>query len=105
MAQFRLFAQRAMEGRQPLDGPIELIARFSYQRPKSWTKKKANLTRWKTSKPDVDNLTKIIEDSLNAVAFHDDAQIASMSAQKMYGERSEIVVTVRQLEDDDELLP
>lgn len=101
MAQVRSFAATAMEGREPFSGPVEMIARFSYSRPKSWSKKKADATRWKSSKPDVDNLVKIIGDSLNAVAFHDDAQIASVSVQKMYGERSEVVITVSQLEDAD----
>ena len=98
MGQFRMYAQRAMEGRAPLEGPVEMIARFVYVAPASWSKKRRAEAHWKASKPDADNLAKIVKDSIGAVVYHDDAQVASLTVQKVYGERAEIVVTVSSLE-------
>ncbi|MCM1007771.1 MAG: RusA family crossover junction endodeoxyribonuclease [Ruminococcus flavefaciens] len=37
-------------------------------------------------KPDADNVLKIIADSLNGIACHDDSQIVSCEIHKYYGE-------------------
>ena len=37
-----------------------------------------------TKKPDVDNIIKIILDSLNGLAYKDDAQIVARTCQKLY---------------------
>jgi Holliday junction resolvase RusA-like endonuclease len=95
------YAQRAMEGRPPLEGPIKLQCRVTYLQPASWSKKKKAATVWKTSKPDVDNITKLLKDSLNKIAFHDDAQVADLSIQKCYGPISQTVVTIMQIGGDE----
>ena len=48
-----------------------------------------------TKKPDCDNVGKIIADSLNGVAYKDDAQIVSMTVEKYYAEipRVEVEIT------------
>lgn len=48
-----------------------------------------------TKKPDVDNIIKIIADSLNGVAYKDDKQIVACSCQKFYASnpRVEIVLS------------
>ena len=38
-------------------------------------------------KPDLDNISKIILDALNKVAFNDDKQVAQLSITKRYGEQ------------------
>lgn len=53
-------------------------------------------------KPDCDNIGKIVADSLNGIAYKDDAQIVSMVIEKYYAEipRVEVKITeVRQHED------
>jgi Holliday junction resolvase RusA-like endonuclease len=45
-------------------------------------------------KPDIDNILKIVADSLNGVAYKDDAQIVFMSAQKRYGDRPRLEVSI-----------
>lgn len=97
MGQFRLFAMNAMSGRPPLEGPLKMEATFVYAAPASWSKKKRAETVWKQSRPDTSNLVKIVEDAINAVVYHDDAQIAVSQVQKKYGDRAEIIVTVSEL--------
>ena len=48
-----------------------------------------------TKKPDVDNIIKIILDSLNGLAYKDDARIAACSCQKFYASnpRVELVLS------------
>jgi Holliday junction resolvase RusA-like endonuclease len=41
---------------------------------------------WRTSKPDFDNLAKIVGDALNKVAWLDDAQIAAAWVRKVYSD-------------------
>ncbi len=38
-------------------------------------------------KPDLDNIAKIILDSLNQIAFKDDSQVTSLRVEKVYSER------------------
>lgn len=98
MATFRLFAARAMAGAAPLEGALQLDARFIYVAPASWSKKKRLETRWKASKPDADNLAKIVKDSIGGLVYLDDAQVASLTVQKVYGLRPEVIVTVSKLD-------
>jgi len=94
MGVVKLFASRAMNGRAPLEGPIWLSVEAYYQVPKSWSKKQADVARWKTSRPDLDNIVKLIKDSCNQVVWQDDSQVAAMSLSKRYGEREEIRVRI-----------
>lgn len=47
-----------------------------------------------TKKPDLDNVIKIIADSLNKIAYDDDAQIAEVKAQKYYSETPCVMVQI-----------
>lgn len=68
----------------PLEGPVSLCVVFSFPRTKAqkW-KTKPHLREWHSKKPDFDNLMKAIADVLNGVAWHDDAQVASVTFLKM----------------------
>lgn len=48
-----------------------------------------------TKKPDCDNVGKVIADSLNGIAYKDDAQIVSMAIDKYFAEipRVEVEIT------------
>ena len=66
-----------------------------FEVPKSYSKKKkkeclVNLDY--THKPDVDNIAKIILDSLNGLAYHDDNQISCLLVFKNYTDGQEKVV-------------
>jgi Holliday junction resolvase RusA-like endonuclease len=93
-----LAGQDAMDGREPLEGPlrVELVATFRI--PASWSKKKRAEavagTAWHISRPDGDNVLKAIGDGLNGVVWRDDAMIASSEVAKRYGVVPGVAVTV-----------
>ena len=49
-------------------------------------------------KPDLDNVIKIVMDALNGVAYHDDAQVVSVEARKLYSMNPRVEVTVGRME-------
>lgn len=55
-----------------------------------------------TKKPDIDNLCKIIMDSLNKVAYYDDAQIVRAIIMKEYSDRPRVCVNMWTLEEINE---
>ena len=70
-----------------------------FQMPKSVSKKKRegmlNGIIKPVKKPDSDNLAKIIADSINGIAYHDDSQISDISVIKRYAlePRVEVMIT------------
>jgi Holliday junction resolvase RusA-like endonuclease len=68
---------------RPLAGPIEVEIGFYFQRPtnKIWKTRPMPL-EVKTTKPDLDNLAKAVMDSLNGVAWIDDAQVCKIVLSK-----------------------
>ena len=50
-----------------------------------------------TKKPDCDNIEKIICDSLNAVCYHDDAQIVDVKCIKEYGKDPRVEVRITEV--------
>lgn len=97
----RLYYQQAARGLR-LSGPIqaEIVSYSSV--PKSTSKKKrALMLDIKTlcqKKPDVDNLAKIVLDSLNKIAYDDDAQVCRLLVEKRYGETPQVLVRLSELE-------
>lgn len=85
-AVIRSYAHEAMllAGYKPFEGPVRLTVQAVFPKAASWSKKKAAETFWHTSKPDADNLLKALSDSMNAVVFRDDSQVASASVIKSY---------------------
>ncbi len=56
------------------DGPVSVEVRAYFAMPASWPKWKRELgEREHTSKPDSDNVSKLVLDALNHVAWRDDA--------------------------------
>ena len=76
-----------------LEGPIRAIIEVYYQIPKSYTKGKRlackhNITP-PCKKPDVDNVAKVVLDSLNKIAFDDDSQVVELTVIKRWTEEQE----------------
>lgn len=99
MADVRLFASRAMEGRPLLTGPLEMVIIFFYPWPKSISaKKRATLdAQWKDTRPDLSNLQKLVEDALNAVVYCDDAQLAHVHVSKMFSSTPRVEIEIQSL--------
>lgn len=51
-----------------------------------------------TKKPDWDNVGKIICDSLNNIAYHDDNQVVDAQVRKFFSENPRVEVTIRKVE-------
>jgi len=98
---FRLLAKVKFVG-PPFPGPVELDITFFFKQPKSWPKKKKNRTKYHTTRPDLSNCLKLLEDALIGIAYHDDAQISRVTVDKLYaGPKDEegILVDIYPLED------
>jgi Holliday junction resolvase RusA-like endonuclease len=62
------------------------------------TKKKADLRgRPCRSKPDLDNIIKVLCDALNAVAYKDDSQVVEIAAKKVWGDEPHVWVEIREI--------
>lgn len=97
--------QRQCEGfRFDDDAMLDMRIIAYYPIPKSGTKtvleqKRRNRLR-PTKKPDCDNVVKIIADSLNLLAYHDDAQIVDCQVRKFFSEEPRVEVIIRQIGGD-----
>lgn len=74
-----------------LTGPVYLHVNIHRSIPKSWSKKKraaaTNLEVLPTSKPDLSNILKGIEDALNGVIWRDDSQVVGLKMSKAYTDK------------------
>ena len=80
--------------------PVELTITAYYRIPKSFSKRKraealSGAVRPQT-KPDIDNVVKVVCDALNKVAYNDDTQVVKIVAEKYYGETPVLVVEIRE---------
>jgi Holliday junction resolvase RusA-like endonuclease len=86
-----------------LEGPLKIYIDAYYQIAKSTSKKKRSLMLQDkirpTKKPDLDNIAKIICDSLNTIAYKDDSQIVEMEIRKFYSDVPRVVVTLKELKE------
>lgn len=78
----RILAAKQMRDNRylTLSGPLVVDVIFQVCKPKSAGRSHP------TVKPDIDNLIKSLFDSLNGVAWEDDAQVCSIHCTKAYGE-------------------
>ncbi len=79
---------KRQHGKLPLFmNPVHLEITFIFEVPKSYSKKKRELTLGKPHcfKPDIDNLVKKILDEMTSACYTDDAIVSSISARKIYG--------------------
>lgn len=76
---------------EPLAGPLRLVTKWI------WPDNGAPAS-WKTSKPDTDNLIKLLKDCMTRTGFwKDDAQVASEVTEKFYGGHPGIYICVEEL--------
>lgn len=83
---------------QMLTGQLNAELKCFYSIPKSFTKKKredaSNCILRPTKKPDIDNICKIIFDSLNGLAYADDKDIVSCKVDKYYSDNPRVEVEI-----------
>ena len=92
-------AREAMQGQQPMEGPVYVSAAFNMAIPTSWTKGKQTQARndelMPTAKPDLDNLAKTILDALNGIVYRDDSQVVQLAISKRYSDQPGTFITIR----------
>lgn len=87
----------------PLQGPVSLSVAFVFP----WRKSESAKTRiagskWCDTRPDLDNMVKLLGDVLTRANFYaDDGQVAVMSLQKQWGPHPGITVTLSSLSDSE----
>ena len=85
----------------PDDAMLDVRIFAYYPIPKSASKRKRQAMLEKkirpTKKPDWDNVGKVICDSLNGIAYRDDAQVVDSMVRKFYGEDPKVVVTIEEI--------
>lgn len=98
----KVMYQQAAKGQMFPEGSmldVRIIA--YYEIPKSTSKKKQKqMLEHKirpTKKPDWDNIGKIVCDSLNKIAYHDDSAVVDAQVRKFYSENPRVDVTIRRI--------
>lgn len=98
-------AAETMNGRPLLTGPLTLEVIFTFPRPKSHYRSgnrahelKPGAPIYHTGKPDTDKLLRAIGDSLTGTIVRDDAQLARVTATKVYGEPTCARILVTEIE-------
>ena len=80
---------------------IKVAIEAFYPIPKSWSKKKRSAAHCgkirPTTKPDTDNIIKVVLDALNGVAYYDDKQVVSVACKKFYAEQGSLQITIREI--------
>ncbi|MCK3937262.1 RusA family crossover junction endodeoxyribonuclease, partial [Streptococcus suis] len=75
--------------------PIRLTVKWLFPRTK-----KSQHGQYKTTKPDTDNLQKLLKDCMTAVGFwEDDAQVASEVVEKFWSDQVGIYIKVEVLDE------
>jgi Holliday junction resolvase RusA-like endonuclease len=85
---------------EPIDKKIALKIEAYFAVPKGTSKKKTFelLSTYYPKKPDIDNVTKIILDALNGLAFKDDNLVVFLEVAKYYAEEEKVKVSIEVME-------
>lgn len=97
MADYKVMAKAAMRGRPPIEGPVSLEVVVVWPPSPSWSRKKRERTHWRTGRPDIDNLAKLVGDALNGITWIDDAQITHLTVFKVIGSSAEVRIKIKAL--------
>ena len=92
-------AQMRNQKAEKIEGAVNMNIIYAFRRPKSLSKKERNEIDGgknipKTTKPDIDNLTKAILDALNGIVWKDDAQVTQINIQKVWSAKDQIEVEI-----------
>lgn len=97
-----LVAQEAMKGRPLLLGPIAIDLRIympiPVSRPKRWKAEALSGAQRPLTKPDWDNVAKIL-DGVNLVVWRDDAEVVEAHVYKYYSDRPRLTLKAWQLDE------
>ena len=92
---FYLNELRSYAPTSPITGAVSLSIDFDY-----FTTTKKRRGKWKTTRPDCDNVEKLLTDCMTKLGFWlDDAQVARLRVSKRYaeGEQAQITISWREV--------
>ena len=78
----------AMKSHKPFKGPVRMRMVFLFAWPKSYTQRRKQMCHgnMKDTKPDLDNLQKMVMDGLNGIAYDDDGQVCELMTTKFFSQ-------------------
>lgn len=94
----QIHMQHAMEGRSPLDGPLEVVVVGVWILPKTKERRVPVPRQWRPQRPDAENVAKAVLDAGNGVLWRDDAQVVRLIVEKWIGAQGEspgVLIEVR----------
>lgn len=91
----------AADGKYYGEKVLQVDIKAFYPIPKQFSKVKKNAAFCgglrPTTKPDSDNIIKVVLDALNGVAYYDDKQVVCVSCNKYYAERGYLHIEIKEL--------
>jgi Holliday junction resolvase RusA-like endonuclease len=93
------YRQQLRDFRWPDSAYISVDVTAVYPIPKSATK--ASLAAIQAGrilpkrKPDIDNVLKVVLDSLNGIAYKDDSQVVMVTGRKIYGHEPKLIIEMK----------
>jgi len=78
---------------EPMSGPLSLIITFTFR-----CRKGGKPDGYKTTRPDLDNLLKLVQDAMTKCGYwQDDSQIVILSASKNFGGKPGVYVNIQRV--------
>ena len=87
----------AMRFKKMTERPVRVTMRVHMPYPVKWSAKRRSETTYFVGRPDCDNQSKIVLDSLNKIVWNDDAQVAHLEVIRLYSEQPHTLVVVEEL--------
>lgn len=82
---------------------VHVVIKAFFEPAKSTSKKNKELMLTgdikPLKKPDIDNITKVVLDALNGIAYNDDTQVIKLEVQKYYDSTARVEVQIKELEE------
>jgi len=95
--QFQIISQLPI-GFIPIVTPISVEYHFIFPFLTTHSRKKRLYGKiYKSTKPDLDNLQKAVNDALNSIVFKDDSQICQTIVSKFFGSTPGINITIKEI--------
>lgn len=81
---------------EPMTGPVHVDIVCAFKPAASWSKKKTaeHLGMPHEQRPDHDNLSKLVCDALNGIAYFDDSQVAKATVEKVWASTERTIISV-----------
>lgn len=84
-----------------MNKPISMSLEFGFKLPKNMTKAERDMLKENNfqhiKKPDIDNMCKLVLDSLNKIAYVDDKLIVHLDAIKIFGGEDYIKIKIEEI--------